>query len=135
MLLKKLTETDQAYAFDFNDSYPYTQMLRDQIAGKNNSWAVRWYASAFLNDKYTLYPGRSLIYHAGGDGTGTNTGFDRHLDVELSNSPVKVTRINIDQNIPAYNALAKFYKRVRNPSILYRLKRKVRTFFASSFSK
>ena len=34
--------------FNFNNSYDYYQMLKKQIKGKNNSWAIRWYASAFL---------------------------------------------------------------------------------------
>ena len=46
------------HAFDYEGSYPYTQMLEAQIAGMNDSWAIRWYASAFLQGKLTLYPGR-----------------------------------------------------------------------------
>ncbi len=56
-LLKKLEEQKLERDFDFDGAYPYTQMLKDQISGKNNSWAVRWYASAFLAGKLTLYPG------------------------------------------------------------------------------
>ena len=52
-------------AFDFNGSYPYSGMLEGQIAGSNNSWAIRWYASAFLAGKLTLYPGRSLVQNIG----------------------------------------------------------------------
>lgn len=135
LLLKKILETHQVHAFDYNNAYPFTQMLTDQIEEKNNSWAIRWYASAFLNDKYTLYPGKSLIYHAGGDGRGTNTGYDRHLDVTLSHQPIKLNKINVEQNIPAYNSFVKFYKTVSHPSILYRLKRKIKTIFALSANK
>ena len=132
LLLKKILETNQYNAFDYNSAYPFTQMLKDQIEGKNNSWAVRWYASAFLNDKYTLYPGKSLVYHAGGDGSGTNTGYDTQLDVSLSKGPIKLNKINVEQNIFAYNSFVKFYKTISHPSILYRLKRKIKTIFASS---
>ncbi len=132
LLLKKILETDQANAFDYNNAYPFTQMLKDQIEGKNNSWAVRWYASAFLNDKYTLYPGKSLVYHAGGDGSGTNTGYDSQLDVTLSKEPIKLNKINVEQNILAYNSFIKFYKTISHPSIFYRLKRKLKTIFALS---
>ena len=120
LLLKKILETDQTNSFDYNHAYPFTQMLKDQIEGKNNSWAVRWYASAFLNDKYTLYPGKSLVYHAGGDGSGTNTGYDSQLDVSLSKEPIKLNKINVEQNISAYNSFVKFYKTISHPSILYR---------------
>src|SRR5436190_4796402 len=132
LLLKKILESDQANAFDYNNAYPFTQMLKDQSEGKNNSWAVRWYASAFLNDKYTLYPSKSLVYHAGGDGSGTNTGYDTQLDVTLSKKPIKLNKINVEQNISAYNSFVRFYKTISHPSILYRLKRKIKTIFASS---
>lgn len=135
ILLKKLLETDQSNAFDYSNAYPFTQMLKDQTEGKNNSWAIRWYASAFLNDKYTLWPGRSLIYHAGGDGTGTNTGFDSLLDVTLSVRPIEVVRINIEQNISAYNSFVSFYKKLSHPPIFYRLKRKLKKISALLFNK
>ncbi|HEY8359058.1 MAG TPA: glycosyltransferase, partial [Ramlibacter sp.] len=60
-LLDELTRRKLLRAFDFNGTHDYSGMLRDQIAGRNDSWAVRWYASAFLADKLTLYPGRSLV--------------------------------------------------------------------------
>lgn len=131
VLLNKLIESHQQNIFDYDNSYPYTSMLEDFVAGKNNSWAVRWYASAFLNNKLTLYPGRSLIFHAGGDGTGTNTGFDNHLDVTLSETPIQVNLIRTEQNSDAYNCLVEFYSRIINPSILYRVKRKFKKMFHS----
>ena len=76
LLLERLIESKQTKQFEFDGSYPFMQMLMDQIAGKTNSWAIRWYASAFLANKYTLYPGKSLLSNIGGDGSGTNNGFE-----------------------------------------------------------
>ena len=128
ILLKKLNESNLTYEFDFKGNYPFTQMLKDQINGKNTSWAVRWYASAFLKEKYTLYPGKSLIYHTGGDGSGTNTGLDSLLDVRLAETPVQLKKINIAQNADAYNAFAEFYKKLANPPFLYKVKRKFKQY-------
>ena len=47
-LLAQLEERRLIRTFDFNGNYPFTRMLRRQIAGKNNSWAIRWNASLFL---------------------------------------------------------------------------------------
>ena len=47
-LLSELQSRQLSAAFDFDGSYPYTEMLTDQVNGKNDSWAIRWYASAFL---------------------------------------------------------------------------------------
>jgi hypothetical protein len=57
---------------DFDNSYGYTKMLRDQINDKNNSWAVRWYFSAFLNEMLCLYPGKSFVQNIGNDDSGTH---------------------------------------------------------------
>ena len=47
--------------FDFNGSYPYMKMLKAQAEGTANSWAICWYASAFLQDMYTVYPDRPMV--------------------------------------------------------------------------
>ena len=125
-LLQRLQENNLLHSFDYLGAYPYTQMLKDQIAGRNTSWAVRWYASAFIHDKYTLYPGRSLVYHAGGDGSGTNTGFDNLLDVNLTEKPVNVKRSTVQQNAQAYKVFREFYRKLSKPSLIYRLKRKIK---------
>jgi hypothetical protein len=122
-LLNKLVERNLVKEFDYNNAYPYTQMLKDQISGTNSSWAVRWYASAFINDLYTLNPGRSLVYHAGGDGSGVNAGFDELLNVSLSKIPVKVIPAAIKRNDMVYNEYVKFHRRITHPPFLYRVKR------------
>lgn len=71
-LLAELTTKKNEYYFDFNGSFPYTKMLRNQINGKNDSWAIRWYASAFLRECYTLYPGQSYVKNIGTDLSGTH---------------------------------------------------------------
>ena len=67
-LLARLKRRKLTRTFNYDDCYPYTQMLRDQIAGCNSSWGVRFYASLFLEDMLTLYPGKSLAAHIGYDG-------------------------------------------------------------------
>jgi hypothetical protein len=85
-LLSALLDRGLQRKFDFDGSYPYTEMLRDQIAGKNQSWAVRWYASAFVNDMYTLYPARSLVDNIGFDGTG------QHCEKQEEKAPISFPR-------------------------------------------
>lgn len=48
-LLQELKRRNLQKIFDFNRTYPYSKMLEDQIKGRNDSWAIRWYASIFLN--------------------------------------------------------------------------------------
>ena len=74
ILTKQLIDRKLIKEFDFDNSFPYFQMLKDQISSKNNSWAIRWYASSFLKGQLCLYPGKSLIKNIGLDGSGTHSG-------------------------------------------------------------
>ena len=126
LLLKGLIESHQTEQFDFEGSYPYIQMLRDQIDGKNNSWAVRWYASAFLKNKFTLYPGKSLVSNHGGDGSGTNHGFDYSLPAPFNPFPVNISLIEVGQNTQAYQAFAAHHRKAMHPNLWKKIKRKLR---------
>lgn len=72
ILLSVLEKTNQSFAFDLQGSYPYTNMLRREARGEVDSWAIRWHASMFLNNKISLYPGKSLVVNSGFDGSGTH---------------------------------------------------------------
>lgn len=45
------------------DSYgqDYMRILQDQIDGKNDSWGVRWWISAYLKQRVCLYPHKPLV--------------------------------------------------------------------------
>lgn len=100
-LLANLEERQLTHAFDFDGAYGYTAMLRDQIAGRNNSWAIRWHASAFLLDKLTLYSGRSLVQNIGLDNSGTHCGATEEFTTLLTSQPVPVVRQPLKENLEA----------------------------------
>lgn len=58
--------------FNLDGAYDYFSMLEAQLAGRVDSWAIRWHLAAFLNDTLTLYPRHSLITNIGFDGSGTH---------------------------------------------------------------
>ena len=90
--------------FDFNGTYPFTRMLAKQIAGKNDSWAICWHASAFLKGKFTLHPGRSLVQNIGIDGSGTHCGSTDAFIIDLVNNPVRVECMPVEESIHAIEA-------------------------------
>lgn len=96
--------------FDINGAYPYTKMLEDQIKGKNDSWAVRWYASAFLENKLTLHPGRSLIFNIGLDASGRHCGITTMYDIEVAKRPISLKGIPVEENVFALKEIEKFLK-------------------------
>jgi hypothetical protein len=127
LLLKRLIESNQTEQFDFDGSYPYIRMLMDQIAGKTNSWAVRWYASTFLENKFTLYPGKSLVSNIGGDGSGTNNGFEYLLPATLYQYPIEISPIEVCQNADAYQAFAAYHRKALHPGLWNKIKRRLKT--------
>jgi hypothetical protein len=117
-LLNELKKRNLTSEFDFGGSCGYTQMLEDQIAGKNDSWAIRWYASAFLADKLTLYPGKSLVQNIGIDGSGTHCGSSSNFDAILSLLPVQVDEIRVEDSKLARSQFEKFLTADSNPPSL-----------------
>lgn len=111
LLRDQLVERKLVREFDFNHSYPYFQMLEDQITRKNNSWAIRWYASAFLAEKYTLYPKISLVKNIGLDGTGTHSGFSDYLTGNLNDFKPKHFPAKIHEDPAARKEIENFFRR------------------------
>lgn len=70
--------------FDYENTFPFYSMLQNQIDGRNNSWAIRWHASIFLQNKLTLYPRESLIQNIGLDNSGTHCDDNDHWSRSLS---------------------------------------------------
>lgn len=97
-LLHELERRELLNYFDYNGAYLYSKMLKDQIHGKNDSWAIRWYASAFLSNRLTLYPGRSLVHNIGNDMSGVHSVQTKAYDTEVSSTPINLDTIDIRIN-------------------------------------
>ena len=109
-LLQELIDRKLTYTFDFNGKYGYTRMLRRQIEGKNNSWAIRWNASLFLKGILSLNVGRSLVQNEGFDGSGTNCGGGGRYASQLHMDVLPVQKISpIEENIEARQAFVRYY--------------------------
>jgi hypothetical protein len=107
-LLKELEERGLSKEFDFDGAYPYMKMLKNQIKGKNNSWAVRWHASLFLKNMLTLYPRKSLVQNIGHDGTGVHSASTNYLSVVLSDIDISIFKISISENTYARSVFKQF---------------------------
>ncbi len=115
--LLSILQKNGAKEFDFEGTQPNIQMLKDQINGKNNSWAIRWHASAFVNGMLTLYPKHSLVKNIGLDNTGEHCINTNLFDVELVQSPITMVKIPIEKSELAYQAYVSFFKKA-HPSII-----------------
>ena len=109
-LLGELNRRELIEEFDFKGAYGYSRMLKAQIAGHNDSWAIRWYASAFLANKLTIYPGRSLVHNIGNDDSGMHCGWSKKHDARLSESPIDLSNILVAHSNVAYKAFECFFR-------------------------
>lgn len=128
-LRREINQRGLKHAFDYDGHYDYSGMLDDQIKGRNSSWAVRWYASVFLENRLTLHPGRSLVQNIGKDGSGTHDGTTDLFDVSLSSEPIRVNTIPVEESAIARDAMIGYLSSIRGAGfeaaikrIIYRLR-------------
>jgi hypothetical protein len=134
LLLQQLKSRRLTRRFDFNGTYGFTRMLRRQVEGKNNSWAIRWNASLMLDDMLSLNVGRSLVLNEGFDGSGTNCGGGNLYGSDLWMEPLPVEKITpIEENQAARRAFQRYYHRTNNfwVKALRRIKRTLRGDFGA----
>ncbi len=114
-LLEQLRARKLTRAFDLDGQYPYTQMLQDQVAGRNSSWAIRWHAACFLKGLLTLYPGHSLVENIGNDASGTHCESTDRFSQALASAPVDVFAATaVEPSRAGRDAFVRFF-RAQNP--------------------
>jgi len=62
--------------FDFNGTYPFSEMLKAQMKNEIDSWAIRWYWTVFRAKGLVAFPKSSYVVNIGMDGSGVNCGND-----------------------------------------------------------
>lgn len=132
-LLEELERRKLTYTFDFDGKYGYTRMLRRQIEGKNNSWAIRWNASLFLRDMLSLNVGKPLVQNEGFDGSGTNCGGGGLYASTLYMQRLPVERLPIAENKEARQAYVRYYARTNSfmAKAIRRIKRTLKGDFGA----
>jgi hypothetical protein len=104
---------------DVDYSALFEAHLNNEIAG----WDIVWSATCFMNDKFTLFPKKSLVLNIGNDGSGTNCAADDSFNNEsLYLDPINVNKIEIKDNTVALK-LYKIYVS-GGKSIFFRIAKK-----------
>jgi hypothetical protein len=110
VLIKKIKKKNLIREFNFNNTKNYFQMLKKNLYIKNKSWAIQWYASAFLKNMYTLYPKYTYVKNIGLDGSGKNTKLNYNLN---SNFPKKYQLLKINdvkEDVEAKKSFEEYFK-------------------------
>jgi hypothetical protein len=117
-------------AFNAGGTMDFLAMLEAQIAGRVDSWAIRWYGSLWLRGGLALHPGRSLVRNTGFDGSGENCTASRAWDVEPSADPVRQFPDRIAEDPAALRAMMAWRKRAGRQQRLESAQRAWRRWFS-----
>ncbi len=117
-LLSEIVKSNLSYQFNYNDTFSYTKMLQDQINGKIDSWAVRWHASAFIQNKLTLFPGVSLVNNVGTNTSATHTKSLDGFQTRVSNRPIRINNINVEESSEIRKELIKYFGKIKKAKLI-----------------
>ena len=92
-LINNIINRKQIKQFNFNNSKNYFEMLKKNLHKTEKSWAIQWYASAFLQNMLTLYPKYTFVKNIGLDGSGRNTRIKYNLNSNFQKN-LKISPIN-----------------------------------------
>jgi putative methyltransferase (TIGR04325 family) len=107
-LLRNVVSKRLEYDFDRKGTHGFVAMLKAQIEGKNDSWAIRWYASLFLAGQYCLQPTKAIVKNIGLDNSGIHCGVS-YLQQETVDF-IEVRKIKIQESDWFFKVYAKLLK-------------------------
>jgi hypothetical protein len=96
--------------FTFGGNSPHLRLLQLAAEGQIDSWAICWYASTFLRNQYTLYPGESLVMNHGHDGSGTHTPRSASYDTPVAAAPISIANPVVSTSKAGWSNYSRFYR-------------------------
>ncbi|MBP6313496.1 MAG: glycosyltransferase [Flavobacteriales bacterium] len=112
-LLSKLKKKDLLKTLDGDGNVKYfSEMLKAQVDGKIDSWAIRWTASCVLHGKLNVFPRVSVALNRGfGESATHEKGDDAHFaGLELANAPVAAFPQAIKESEQAFMDWVRFVR-------------------------
>jgi hypothetical protein len=103
-------DQEKKHQFSIEGTMNFWKQIQEFKSGKNNSWAIRWYASIFLRRGLTLNPSKSLINNIGHDGTGIHSGMNDIYHVIINPQAIKTFPEKIEENVLVYQSIKNFLK-------------------------
>ena len=120
-LIGEILEKRLKSGFDLYGAVPNFRMLQNQASHRIDSWAIRWHASMYIQEKYTLYPPSSLVLNCGLDGSGTHEGKSQLFQNELVREMTWVFPSRVQGSQQFRSRLILFYIRARVIRLALRL--------------
>ena len=131
--VKKLYDLlkDNKKDFNLSNTNNSFKQIKQNISGKINTWAIKWYASIYLNNGLCLHPYKSLVQNIGTDGSGIhyNEGKTDQYKTKIADNISVVEINNITENKIARKSLERFYCRLKFKSLFLIMKKKTFKLF------
>jgi hypothetical protein len=125
-VLSELKSQKLLWKFNYFGLVNNSRMLNQQIAGEIDSWAIRWHASMFLQNRLTLFPPRSLVLNKGLDGSGTHEGESKIFNTQLATDSDWVFPSQVKQSQRFRTALLFYYFHVKVSAFLVRFSKLIK---------
>jgi hypothetical protein len=109
-LLDKINNAKIIHQFNIEGSYDFLSQLIENKNGKMKTWAVKWYASVFLNNGLSLHPYPSLVNNIGNDGNGENCGKTDIYNWEYLAEYIPIKRIKLKESRNARKHISNFFR-------------------------
>lgn len=103
-----------------------TPMLKSQMEGKIDSWAIRWEFCMFKHDAYCLRPVYSLVNNIGLDGTGVHCGKTDASEITYKLYNKNKYKINLPTKPLINSTLEKYFKNFYDRNIIQNEKKEKR---------
>lgn len=98
------------HQFELEGGMNFWKHMMEFKQGRNNSWAIRWYASVFLNKGLSLNPALSLIENIGHDGSGVHSGVSTIYKGSINNFRITEFPDQQQEYKPGYLLVRHFLK-------------------------
>ena len=96
--------------FNFDGTYPFWEQLELNKNGQLRTWFVFLYATIFLHEALALFPSKSLVNNIGHDGSGVHCDKSDAYDVELSQYPINVMPIALEESRESFIRHKKYFR-------------------------
>ncbi|MDB5014859.1 MAG: sugar transferase [Daejeonella sp.] len=107
-ILMKQFDAHKRFKFSIEGTMNFWRQMQEFKTGRNNSWAIRWYASIFLKNGLTLNPSHSMVNNIGHDGSGVHSGLNDIYNVVINPKPISYFPDQLHENAEAFAAIKIF---------------------------
>lgn len=123
-LLGEIRSRNLLGEFNIDGVFNFSSQLDANIAGRIKTWAIKWYASAFLQGGLALYPAKSLVQNIGHDNTGVHSTQTHEFEIANLAAKVEIVRQPVVENPGAVLAIKAFLRSIK-PSLFQKIKNRL----------